>query len=262
MGENYYRALRTAYSNEIKNNFKDFGIQHYGGKLFNELLDKFEEIFINTEIKKTFRHTTANPSLERAPQGRYNAFTNYQSRNNSTYRSAPISAARFYDNSGGCFAGYCKILTDKGKKLVKDLEKNDLVLTPNGYAKVVCLVKSKGKFETVKFFSGLEITKYHPIYVDELVFPIDYSKTNEITQHNLVYNLIIDKEHIVYINDIQVCTLGHNLTYNDVIKHDYFGTEEVIRDYEKIEGYEQGRIVLEPNMNVRDPSTGCVCGLS
>ena len=94
------------------------------------------------------------------------------------------------------------------------------------------------------------------------LFPIDYSKTKEITQHNLVYNLIIDKDHIVYINDIQVCTLGHNLTDNDVIKHDYFGTQEVIRDYEKIEGYEQGRIVLEPNMNVRDPSTGCVCGLS
>ena len=261
-GENYYRALRTAYSNEIKNNFKDFGIQHYGGKLFNELLDKFEEIFINTEIKKTFRHTTVNPSPNRVPQGGWNVFPNNQSRNNSTYNTPPISAARYYDNSGGCFAGYCKITTDKGKKLVKDLEKNDLVMTPHGYAKVVCLIKSEGNFETVKFISGLEITKYHPVYINEWVFPIDYSKTNEITQHNLVYNLIIDKDHIVYINDIQVCTLGHNLTDNDVIKHDYFGTEAVIRDYEKIEGYENGLIILNKNMNIRDLSTGCICGIS
>lgn len=251
-GENYYRALRTAYSNEIKNNFKDFGIQHYGGKLFNELLDKFEEIFINSEIKKTYR----------PPQPTSNLFTNNQTRYNSTYTSPPIRAQSYYDNSGGCFAGYCKIATDKGKKLVKDLQKNDLVMTPQGYAKVVCLVKSKGNFQTVKFFSGLEITKYHPVYIDEWVFPIDYSKTNEITQHNLVYNLIIDKHHIVFINDIQVCTLGHNLTDNDVIKHNYFGTDAVIRDYEKIKGYKTGEIILEPNMNVRDTTSGCICGLS
>ena len=256
-GENYFRALRTAYTNEIKNNFKDFGIQHYGGKLFNDLLDKFEEIFINTDIKKTYRQQNNYSSSRFNTQSR----SLYNNSSVSTY-TPPIQASRYYDNSGGCFAGYCRIATNNGTKLVKDLEKNDLVMTPNGFAKVICLVKSKGDFETVRFLSGLEITKYHPVYIDEWIFPIDYTKIGEFTNHNLVYNLVLDRDHIVFINNIKVCTLGHNITDNEVITHNYFGTDEVIKDLEEIEGYETGRITLDKNMSVRDPSTGCVCGLS
>jgi hypothetical protein len=239
-GENYFRALRTAYINEIKNNFKDFGIQHYGGKLFNKLLDEFEDIFMKSEIKKTYRPPQYNQTRTYAP---------------------PISATRYYDNSGGCFAGHCTISTNNGKILVKDLKKNDLVLTPQGYAKVICLVETKGSFETCKLYSGLEITKYHPIFINEWIFPIDYSKTNQITNNNIVYNLIIDKDHSVFINNIQVCTLGHNLTDNDVIKHEYFGTNQVINDYQKIKGYIDGKIIIKQNMTARNRTTGFVCGL-
>ena len=241
-GENYFRSLRVAYLNEIKNNFKDFGIQHYGGKLFNKLLDEFEDIFINTEIKKTPRAFSRN---------------SYQNNSKSISRTPPISASRYYDSSGGCFSGNCEVNTDNGIKLIKDLKKDDLVMTNKGFASVVCLVESIGNFETVQFITGLEITKYHPIYLSGWVFPINLKNT-KITTHSIVYNLVLDKDHVVYINDILVCTLGHNITNNNVIKHDYFGTSKVIKDLEKLENYNNGKVIIYSNTTKRNEK-GLVC---
>lgn len=61
-GYHYLPSLMNAYQKQICNNFKDFGIQHYGGKLFQKIKDHSEEIFLNLPPPKTIKPTVVvNP---------------------------------------------------------------------------------------------------------------------------------------------------------------------------------------------------------
>ena len=68
---------------------------------------------------------------------------------------------------GGCFAGECLVDMGNGeRKLVKDMTKGDLIATPNGSARVVCVIKSltmNGTSKICEFENGLMITPGHPI---------------------------------------------------------------------------------------------------
>ena len=46
-GIHYLRSLRTAYENEICNNFKDKGVSNFTGELFEQLRDEVSDIFDN-----------------------------------------------------------------------------------------------------------------------------------------------------------------------------------------------------------------------
>ena len=54
--------------------------------------------------------------------------------------------AEYYNSAGcggGCFLGECEISMANGqKKLVSLLTKGDLVATPNGEARILCIVKT------------------------------------------------------------------------------------------------------------------------
>ena len=59
---------------------------------------------------------------------------------------------------------------------------------------------------------------------------------------------------------ITCATLGHGLK-GDVIEHDYLGTEKVIKDLEKLEGWRNGYINLQRKPWKRDPKTHIINGL-
>ena len=50
---------------------------------------------------------------------------------------------------------------------------------------------------------------------------------------DIIYNFVLSNDHIMYINDTECCTLGHGFTDNEVIQHDYYGTESVIKSLQK-----------------------------
>jgi len=60
------------------------------------------------------------------------------------------------------------------------------------------------------------------------------------------------------VNDKIFSTLGHGLS-GDVIEHDYFGTDKIIRDLKVIYGYDKGLVCLEYDMIKRDPRSHKVC---
>lgn len=39
-----------------------------------------------------------------------------------------------------------------------------------------------------------------------------------------IYNLILENTHSIMINDIEVVTLGHGYSENEVIYHPYYGS--------------------------------------
>ena len=89
------------------------------------------------------------------------------------------------------------------------------------------------------------------------VFPENIKKSEEIDCEK-IYSFVLNKNHIMYINDIECITLGHGIQNNNVTSHPYFATDLVIKDLSSMEGWDIGKITLKPNPLVRDSSTGLV----
>ena len=64
-----------------------------------------------------------------------------------------------------------------------------------------------------------------------------------------------------YINFYVFSTYGHSLNDNDVIFHEYFGTDRVINDLKSFEGYIDGVVELCEDSFVRDDNTNQVVAI-
>ena len=230
-GQHYLRALMNAYNYQQCNNFKDPGVQHFGGKLFNSISDSIEDIFINIPAP--------------IPTG-----NTYNTRF-STRISNPVSMTSYYNQNGGCFDGNGIVTMKDGFKRVSDLVKNDIILSYNGKpAKIVCIIKQKINtfIKMCKInddpFKMLYISEWHPILInDKWIFPNNNYPSVEI-ELDYIYNLILDSEHVIVINNVPIITLGHNITDNIVLNHDYYGTNKIIYDLKKFDTFESGLIII------------------
>ena len=85
--------------------------------------------------------------------------------------------------------------------------------------------------------NNLLITPWHPVFINGVwKHPADIAPINEY-DISTVYNLIINKDHIIEIDGVYSCTLGHGLKGN-VIEHEYFGNKELIlRDIKNQPGF-------------------------
>lgn len=241
-GKNYINSFREAHSQERCNNFKDKSIQDYGGKLFKEMKEKIDDIYTNMPPPKP--SNSFNENKTRMPE--------ITSQTVST-----VQFIRMFNNmNGGCFHPTSSVLmVGNNYKPITDIVKGDQVLDQKGnMTDVICLVKincNEGKCTMVKI-EDLIITPYHPIMIDnKWIFPKDLNIPLEYKCDN-VYNLVLKDNHTIIINNYIVCTLAHNIKDNDVIKHKYFGTNAIINDLKKIEGYENGLVTLKMTDFIRD----------
>ena len=56
--------------------------------------------------------------------------------------------------------------------------------------------------------------------------------------------LVLEKHHIIYVNDVLCITLGHNYTY-DILEHPFFGTYYVIQFLNHQNGWKTGHIQFQ-----------------
>ena len=179
--------------------------------------------------------------------------------------SVPLVSMRAYNTaSGGCCASGCKIMMeDKTYQNVESIKKGDKVLTvdsQNSYSvsEIECVVKTKCKNDKVDMvvLNNLKITPYHPIKivnmtgVGEWEYPID-SKKVETVKTDYMYTFVIDNRESVIVDDYVFSTYGHSLNDNDVIFHEYFGSDSVINDLKMFEGYSNGLVELCEDSFVR-----------
>ncbi|KAL9656854.1 hypothetical protein ABK040_004388 [Willaertia magna] len=248
-GVHYLPSLLRAHEQQQCNNFKDPGVQLYGGKLFEELQNIADNVFLDL------------PPPKPSNAGSFNSHTNSYS---SFKYSAPVSMSSYYDAGGSCFDGESTILMADGLlKKVCDLRKGDKVKNLNGSkdATVLCVIKSKTTSEIVKLvdLNGMKITPWHPVRINgEWKFPIDIKPTIDVNC-GYVYNLVLDEGHVVNINGIECVTLAHGFTDNNVITHQYYGTDKVIKDLKNMKGWLDGYVEMEQYTLSRDPSTGLIC---
>jgi len=253
-GKDFLPSLMMAHLHQQCNNFKDPGVQSYGGKLFTVIRDKADDIFCNMDPPK--------PSV---------AAYSYGSRGGNS--TAPSNMNVFSQSSGPCFTGECEvILANDTIKLVREMNKGDYVKTPNGFAKVLCITKThchNNQTILVNMKYGLRVTPFHPVrYNDNWQFPAKIIEhgNNSIEMSNqecdIVYNFVLDTDHIMVINGYECCTLGHGITDNDVIQHDYYGTEAVIKDLQKSSTWDNGYVDIYPQDTERDPNSDRVCKIN
>lgn len=235
-GKHYLLSLGKAHLLQICNNFKDPGVQHYGGVRFSAIRDELEAIFLKIPAP--------TPSIKRETNIKVEKMDNY------------------YNKYGGCFPGDCLVrMSDGSERSVASIKKGDLVLSLNGSAsEVVCVTKIKtfcGKIPLVEFKEGLKITPWHPVRINgKFLFPADLNKT-VISNYDAVYNFVLKDGHIMIINDIECVTLGHGFD-EGAAKHEFFGTQKVIQNLTMLNGWSEGLINLNWNCLVRDEKTNVV----
>lgn len=242
-GRHYLPSLWRAHMQQQCNNFKDPGVQVYGGDLFKGIQTEADAIFIGLPPPK--------PSAPPQQRGRRSA--------PGTNQQASYSMRSYHCSANVCFDGFNNVLMGDGStQLVKNLRQGDLVWTPEGSAEVVCVIKTciEDMCELVTLPSSLKLTPYHPIRIDgQWTFPCNVSPW-KLEKCDAVYSFVLTKGHVMLIEGVECCSLAHGFADNDVINHPYFGTQKILDDLKEFQGWNAGLIVLEDNALRRSSETG------
>ena len=262
-GQHFLPSLMGAHLMQQCNNFKDPGVQHYGGPLFSAIRDMCDKAFLEIpppEVPQRYAAPEPNQNGRRGNAG------------------APAQAAprprmqKYLNRGGGCFAGDCHVhvVSSEGSATltrVDAVQKGDTVLAHDGTAQtVVCVVRTavpSGRIEMRRFAdSGLTLTPYHPMLVGgEWVFPTDAAQAETVMlEASYVYDYVLSGVHAVQVNGVSCVTLGHGIE-TGAARHAYFGSAAVVDDLARMEGYAAGVVVLTPDSFARNSTSHLVQGL-
>lgn len=244
-GKHFLHSIMNAYYNQQCNNFKDPGVQLFAGNLFSQIRTIADYAFVMLPAPV--------PSIP-VVNSRNTSVTSV------TAVAAPTNMSSYYDRDNGCFSGNSQItLVDKNnceyelpvssiKKgdTIKTIDKNNIV----AYSTVKCVIKSLVPYETISMcnINNMLITPWHPIiFNNKWVFPINIAPEENI-KLDCVYNLVLESDHIVWINSTPVVTLGHNFT-DEIVAHPYYGSQRIIQDLSQMNGWNDGIITIsKPNI--------------
>lgn len=243
-GEHYMRSYLSAQDRQQCLNFKDPGLQVYGGALFHSLQDAGDTAFVTLPPPTPSRRVVTSNLYGSAPP------------------LAPVSMAVFHNASGGCFEGQCNVrMADNTTKPISTVNPGDTVFTPAGPATVVARVtcKTANRAQPMTQIGKLSITPWHPIRLSGVwYFPADLaSYSDRLCQ--TVYNLVLDRHHVVNVEGYDCVTLGHNFT-EPVVAHPFFGSEAVINDLRLLPGWSVGLPVFDNLVALKDTKTGMING--
>lgn len=51
----------------------------------------------------------------------------------------------------------------------------------------------------------------------------------QMVQCEHIYNLVVDRVHTATVNGVELILLGHGQTSEDILKHDFLGSDRVIQ---------------------------------
>jgi len=224
-GSHFIRSLMNAYINQQCNNFKDPGVQQFGGSLFKSIRQDADNVFCQLPPPKPSIKTNTNNQL--------------------------VNMSSYYDSNGSCYDGDGLVLmANKTFIAVKNLKIEDLVQAFDAnkniiHDKIKFILKTKVTTVDICDINNFKITPWHPIiYSEQWVFPIDICPIINV-KLDWIYNIVLEKGTAIFINNIPVITLGHNLTQNKVVNHPYYGTNKIVDDLEKMCGHSSGIIIFD-----------------
>lgn len=285
-GRHYLLSLMNAHSRQECNNFKDPGVQVYGGALFKKLQDEIDDVFNELPPPKP-----SNAMLMRGGATRGGGVMRSGCSVSAYPPAAPTSMRSYNTCSNPCFTGDSQILLSDGitTKRIDCLTTQDVIRTADGnYARVRCVLETRtpGGASLVCLpppVSGeppLRVTPTHPVnrhYMDHhstavCLYPedIEWAHPRDLI-HNLpgaspvydygcraVYSVLAVRSDgawasTMVVNRVACVTLAHGLENDAVATHSFYGTDAVVDALRRCPGFEKGRVVLRSGeMVVRD----------
>jgi len=153
------------------------------------------------------------------------------------------------------------LLADGSRKHVEVLCRGDMVWTPTGPASVEYVIEmgiqaDRRVQNMCHVNKRLWITPCQPILFIGNIWGTPTEVTQCLLKHvTTVYNLVLKEHHIVDVNGVLTCTLGHGMT-GPVIGHNFFGNKDRILDaIRQRPGFDVGRPVYDNLTPVYGPAT-------
>jgi hypothetical protein len=245
-GSHYLRAYRDHMLAGVCMNFKDPGLKIFESAEFLEFQRLGDEAF----------GTIDSPPVQR--RGNVDMST--------------FSVSSVFNNAGGsCFEGSMPVrMADGSTRAIQHIRHGDRVFTPDGPATVIHAVEFNiyARSQPMsKLGSEVLVTPWHPYRVaaanglySPWTFPADsVHYTDRAIQK--VFNLALDKGHVIQAEHFQFVTLGHGFQ-EEPLKHGFFGTWECIEALRGQPGFEIGRPVYKNCVAIKNPRTGLITGWS
>mmetsp|Transcript_91680 Transcript_91680/g.258852 ORF Transcript_91680/g.258852 Transcript_91680/m.258852 type:complete len:681 (-) Transcript_91680:215-2257(-) len=258
-GLHYLASIMLAHRMQQCNNFKDPGVQVYGGAVFNDVRDLADDVFNTLSPPKitpaAYRYKGKGVLLRATP-----AFSSMPS---SAARIAPSSMAAFNDRYAGCIDGSSRARLASGElRRVDDLTKGDHLTGAGGVVgEVHCVAKcpcNGGRALFVELPGGARVTPFHPVFIEGAWrFPVEVADPEE-TCCEAVYSVLLHGASELVVEGTPCVALGHGID-DGAAKHPYFGTKsKVIADLSRFPGFEAGLVELPQEAFLRDSETGLV----
>ena len=288
-GGHYLPSLARAHQLQQCNNFKDPGIQQYGGELFKQLRDIADELFCKLPPPKPRPTAGVGGYSYARPSGGHGP----------PVSGRPVDMSMYNNRSNPCFAGHCLVtMADGTAQPVSSITRGQWVLCGPGAsdglqdkpAQVRCVVKTHcafGKCQLVALsadamgiqtagaagLGALHITAWHPVRVPvradsakddsetereserQWRFPCSIAPTVE-SDCDAIYSFVLEGGHTMVIGGVECVTLGHNFT-GEVVGHEYFGSNAVLDDLAQTHGWEAGLVELRPGPLLRHSQSSC-----
>lgn len=293
-GKHYLQSLQRAHELQQCNNFKDPGVQFYGGSLFRSIRDFADDQFCSLPAPV--------PKPKPAPmysQSSYSQFSGGgQGAPAAPVPSAPINMASFNSRDQPCFHGDCtvSVCVDGvwAVKAVHEVRRGDrleggvvrcVVRTdcPGGRSPLVS-VGAKGQEQDL-----LLVTPWHPVQVGVAwVFPADVGEVCDVACE-AVYSFLIEVgsgadsqgaveggvkggryARSVTVSGVRCLALAHGIADDVVAAHPFFGTTAVVSALMRCEGWGAGLVRFgvqegkegRSSVLTRDEQTGLVVGFA
>lgn len=148
----------------------------------------------------------------------------------STYTSTGIGWGYSGGGGGSCFAELSTVETLQGSKYMKDVVPGDVLRVDDGFAAVKYVAEIRMESEILHFHNGLRITPTHPIRAGG-----KWHRAREMngasTSYRVdrVYNLVLDRSHVLLVNGFECITWGHDFT-DSQIAHPFYGSSKRIEE--------------------------------
>lgn len=171
----------------------------------------------------------------------------------------------YYDSGNACFMGECRVqMADGSMRPIQELKYGDQVRSLDGkVATVLCLVRTDCENQSTALVQvgDLYVTPFHPIKVNnQWTFP-SYVASMEIYECPAVFNLVLDKHHVIMVESVECVTLGHDFSSDPVLKHPFFGSQKITQALSECSGWKEGYVRLPPRSFLRDSETNLIIGL-
>ncbi len=270
-GIHYIPALLCAHFLQQSNNFKDPGLQHYGGELFQSLQNHADSVFLS--LPPPQKQSGIDPEIlaflseeEKAQLGLGGGGLALGA---PAAAAGPVAMSRYMDRGNGCIAGHCWVTLASGQSIrVSELQQGDCVQTcldsdTCGSATVRCVVRwatRDGLAPLVTLPSGLMITPWHPVRSrGAWQFPHTLSPV-VLTRCVALYSFLLDGGVALCVNGVECAALGHGLV-QPIIHHPFYGSRQhVMEALKNLPGFASGLVQLGPDAQAVRDAQGLVCG--